>query len=581
MACEFIMQLSKLRKSSAESVENTNAFNHFKEYLHVERHVEIELRKLLRSVNEKQGKCLVLLCGSAGDGKSHLISYMKNSDTEGLLDGYELYNDATESSEPTLTSIDTLADKLTDFDDEHYDNADGSKMIIAINLGTLNNFIESAKGKSFTKLRKYVEENKILSSYAQETGYKDKSVFQHVSFADYQVFSLSENGIQTVFLEKLLEKVFSQNDDNPFYQSYKKEETNCQLCQRCPVRHNFEFLSDPNNQQVLIHRIVQAVIIDKTIVATREVLNLLYDLIVHPDFDKQKISIGTSDVQYLNDYISWTTPMLLDEYEDISPLINAMRSHDVLRNRTAIADEEATRFHSLENIEKVFEDTTKGTPYIVLNTISNVSQLGGIKPELKKIIYRFIARLKAMEHNLNRSEKEIRFEQYLSYLYDQNSGNEKKLAALYESTKKAVLNWDGEFGGDFICIDESNEHHWILEELKLKAAINKDASKITGEIQRFSPIISLRYKKDGQDNTKPVTIKIDFALYELISDMKAGYRPTMQDKNRHTDFVSFVQQLIELGNKEERVTIIPKDGDKKYQIVFEENDFGFEFKVVK
>lgn len=581
MACEFIMQLSKLRKSSAESVENTNAFNHFKEYLHVERHVEIELRKLLRSVNEKQGKCLVLLCGSAGDGKSHLISYMKNSDTEGLLDGYELYNDATESSEPTLTSIDTLADKLTDFDDEHYDNADGSKMIIAINLGTLNNFIESEKGKSFTKLRKYVEENKILSSYAQETGYKNKSVFQHVSFADYQVFSLSENGIQTVFLEKLLEKVFSQNDDNPFYQSYKKEKTNCQLCQRCPVRHNFEFLSDPKNQQVLIHRIVQAVIIDKTIVATREVLNLLYDLIVHPDFDKQKISIGTSDVQYLNDYISWTTPMLLDEYEDISPLINAMRSHDVLRNRTAIADEEATRFHSLDNIEKVFEDTTKGTPYIVLNTISNVSQLGGIKPELKKIIYRFIARLKAMEHNLNRSEKEIRFEQYLSYLYDQNSGNEKKLAALYESTKKAVLNWDGEFGGDFICIDESNEHHWILEELKLKAAINKDAPKITGEIQRFSPSISLRYKKDGQDNTKPVTIKIDFALYELISDMKAGYRPTMQDKNRHTDFVSFVQQLIELGNKEERVTIIPKDGDKKYQIVFEENDFGFEFKVVK
>lgn len=581
MACEFIMQLSKLRKSSAESVENTNAFNHFKEYLHVERHVEIELRKLLRSVNEKQGKCLVLLCGSAGDGKSHLISYMKNSDTEGLLDGYELYNDATESSEPTLTSIDTLADKLTNFDDEYYDNADGSKMIIAINLGTLNNFIESEKGKSFIKLRKYVEENDILSSYAQETGYKDNSVFQHVSFADYQVFSLSENGIQTVFLENLLEKVFSQNEDNPFYQSYKKGETNCQLCQRCPVRHNFEFLSDPKNQQVLIHRIVQAVIIDKTIVATREVLNLLYDLIVHPDFDKQKISIGTSDVQYLNDYISWTTPMLLNEYEDISPLINAMRSHDVLRNRTAIADEEATRFHSLDNIEKVFEDTAKGTPYIALNTISNVSQLGGIKPELKKIIYRFIARLKAMEHNLNRSEKEIRFEQYLSYLYNQNSGNEKKLAAIYESTKKAVLNWDGEFGGDFICIDESNEHHWILEELKLKAAINKDAPKITGEIKRFSPTISLRYKKDGQDNTKPVTIKIDFALYELISDMKAGYRPTIQDKNRHTDFVSFVQQLIELGNKEERVTIIPKDGDKKYQIVFEENDFGFEFKVVK
>lgn len=44
MSCEFIIQLSKLRKSSAESVENTSAFDSFKEYLHVERQVELELR---------------------------------------------------------------------------------------------------------------------------------------------------------------------------------------------------------------------------------------------------------------------------------------------------------------------------------------------------------------------------------------------------------------------------------------------------------------------------------------------------------------------------------------------------------
>lgn len=580
MACEFIVQLSKLRKSSAESVENTNAFNHFKEYLHVERQVEIELRKLLRSVNEKQGKCLVLLCGSAGDGKSHLISYLNNYDSENLLQNYELYNDATESSEPTLTAIDTLVQKLVDFDDEHYEIQSGKKMIIAINLGTLNNFIESEKGKAFSKLRKYVEDNGILSSYAQEPGYIEDSVFQHVSFADYQVFSLSENGIQTDFLEKLLGKVFSQDNDNPFYQAYKSED-NCPLCQRCPVRHNFEFLSDPTNQKALIHRIVQVVIINKSIVATRDVLNLLYDLIVHPDFEKSKISVGTSDVQFLNDYINWTTPMLMNEYADISPLINSIRKHDVLRQRNANTDEEATRFHSLENIKKVFDETTQNTPYIVLNSISDVSVLGGIKPELKKVVYRFIARLRPMAQATEKNEAEMRFEQYLKYLYSQNSGKEKGLQALYESTRKSVLNWDGEFDGDYICIDESNEHHWILEELKIKAAINKNAKKIDGEIQRFSPVLTLGYKKDSQENMTPIVIKVDFALYELICDMKAGYRPTMQDKNRHTDFVSFVQQLIELGNKNSRVTIRPKDSDKNYKTVFEETDFGFEFKVVK
>jgi len=75
-------------------------------------------------------------------------------------------------------------------------------------------------------------------------------------------------------------------------------------------------------------------------------------------------------------------------------------------------------------------------------------------------------------------------------------------------------------------------------------------------------------------------ISIDFALYELISDMREGYRPTVQDKNRHADFVSFVQRLIEFGNKETKIILIPKESDKDYKMIFEETDFGFEFKVV-
>ena len=46
VSCEFVTQLSKLRKLSAESVENTKRFDPFKEYLHVERQVEKELREL-------------------------------------------------------------------------------------------------------------------------------------------------------------------------------------------------------------------------------------------------------------------------------------------------------------------------------------------------------------------------------------------------------------------------------------------------------------------------------------------------------------------------------------------------------
>lgn len=91
MACSFIAELSKLRKLSVESVENTTSFDEFKRYLHVLRPVEAELRDLLVKINGANRKTLVLLCGSAGDGKSHLMSYLRNADQDHLLDSFEIY----------------------------------------------------------------------------------------------------------------------------------------------------------------------------------------------------------------------------------------------------------------------------------------------------------------------------------------------------------------------------------------------------------------------------------------------------------------------------------------------------------
>jgi len=578
MACNFISQLSKLRKQSAESVENTAAFDSFKEYLHVERQVEIELRSLLREINEKQEKCLVLLCGSAGDGKSHLISYLKNSDPEHLLADFEPYNDATESSEPTLTSIDTLAIKLAAFNDENYLVQDGKKMIIAINLGTLNNFIDSEKGKAFSHLKEYVEKNGIFSDYSKSSEYQDDSVFQHISFSDYQVFSLNETGTQTMFLEELFKKIFQESVDNPFYTAYLQN-NNCPKQNRCPVRHNYEFMMDDTHQKAVIKRIVEAVLMNKSIVSTRDVLNLVYDLLVHPDFNENKIGIGTSDTQFLTNYISWTTPMLLNENEDISPLLNAIRSHDILKSRNAAGDENATRFHSLENIKHEFNQVTLNSPYNVLNALTDVSELGK-KTELKKLIYKFSVRLEDMNGRIPNSKQQNRLDEYIKYLYFQNSGNERKLGELYTATKRAGLFWNGRFDDDYICIDDTNEEFWVLEQLTLKSMINKSSTQIHGDIQRFSPLLKLRFAKDQDQSGKSVEVRVDFALFELIADMRDGYRPTIQDKNIHADFVSFVQQLIEFGNKKTRVTIVPKDSGSGYRAVIEETDFGFSFKVV-
>lgn len=580
MACTFIEELSKLRKLSMESVENTASFAPFKQYLHVVRPVEDELRMLLRRVNRENKKCLVMLCGSAGDGKSHLMSYLRHADPEGLLNSFELYNDATESSAPELTSIDTLYEKLAPFNDENYQVDDGYKMILAINLGTLNNFIESDKGRAFTKLKQYVEDNEIFSSYTRKEVYISDSVFQHISFADYQVFTLKEDGVGTEFLSTLIGKVFCETEENPFYQAYKSNDS-CTLCQRCPVRHNYEFLSRPEHQQAVIKKIVEVVIKDKAIVSTRDILNLLYDIIVHPDFDYSDMcKCATSEVKYLTKYIKYSTPMLIYEYDDISPLLNCMRKHDVLKERQAEMDVAATRFHSLENIYEAFTEATTDTSYERLNDITKIAVLGGIKPELKKLVYRFIVRTKEFKGEYQASTQKELLAEYIKYLYYQQSGKEKQLKKLYESTKKAIMNWDGQFDSDYICVDDSNERFWVIEQLLIQSAIYKSKTIEDDEVLRFSTNVKIRFKKSNGNDLETAEIDMDYALFEMISAMREGYRPTVQDKNKHADFVSFVQRLIEFGNKGTRIELLPKDHENEYRIIFEKNDFDYEFRVV-
>ena len=140
------------------------------------------------------------------------------------------------------------------------------------------------------------------------------------------------------------------------------------------------------------------------------------------------------------------------------------------------------------------------------------------------------------------------------------------------------MSWDGKFDSDTICIDDSNNRFWVLEQLQIEPApYMRDPED--GEVLRFSTTLKLRFQKENSD-VDTAEISMDYALFEMISAMSEGYRPTVQDKNQHTDFVSVVQRLIEFGNKATRIILIPKDGDQSNKYIFEKKAFGYSFKVV-
>ena len=282
-------------------------------------------------------------------------------------------------------------------------------------------------------------------------------------------------------------------------------------------------------------------------------------------------------------YFLYTTPMLLYEFRGLSPLLNELHNHDILKVRNAEMDTEAMTFHALENIREAFQDGMSDTPYLAALDLTNVEELGSKKPELKKLLYRFIVRVKELKGQYAEIAPKKIMSQYVTYLYAYNSGNAKGLNRLYNAVKKAVMTWNGQFSDDLVCIDDSIPTHWVLEHLSISPCPYHITPSDVEDIERFPISIKLRFKKSADsDNPEMAELSLDYSLFEMILAMEEGYRPTAQDRSRHADFSGFVQRILSFGNQSKQVTLIPKAPDSRYQrIVFEDTEMGYEFKVVQ
>lgn len=113
--CDLVDELRRLKKSSLEAVDSEKVFSEFKQYMHIHRKVEDDLICTIEHSRSLPGKCLVLVCGNVGDGKSHLISYLNNHENNEnkYLQGFDIHNDATESFNRYKDEKQTLAEMLS------------------------------------------------------------------------------------------------------------------------------------------------------------------------------------------------------------------------------------------------------------------------------------------------------------------------------------------------------------------------------------------------------------------------------------------------------------------------------------
>ena len=253
--------------------------------------------------------------------------------------------------------MDTLNDLLQNFTDENIEQSN-EKVILAINLGTLNNFIDSEYGVNFSKLREFVSDKKILERSIEDNDFNSENNIQFVNFSDYSLYTLKDEKVESEYMKSLIKKITDKSENNEFYQSYQRNCITCKNKDKCPIKSNYELLREEKVQDAIVDLLVQCIIKNKIIISTRALLNFMYDLLiartyidVHSPILKNQIGRLKSD-----EYINSLTPNIIFDHEELSFIFKALNTLDPLNVRNREVDNFIINFNNSSTILQFFEE---------------------------------------------------------------------------------------------------------------------------------------------------------------------------------------------------------------------------------
>jgi len=584
----LIAHLKRLKESSKEAVENSDYFSGFNEYMHVKRPVEDELLELIQKAGRSEQPQLILVCGGVGDGKSHLIAYLKNTHPD-LLNRFNIHNDATESFEPNKTSLDTLNDFLDDFSDEKIiTEGNSSKLIVAINLGALNNFIDSGYQNHFTKLKDFVLQRNILEPKISEIITDELSYFHYINFSDYNIFSLIHEGISSEYLKGLFEKITLKVEQNHFYTIYHQTCTSCSCGRQCPVKANYEFLAQDSIQMQLIEVIVEAILKNKLIVSTRSILNFIYEILVPNALDTlavAEIESRLEGIQFI-EYINSLMPNLIYEHKDRSNFSSILATLDPLGVRTADMDDLLITLNTTRGFVKLFDEHVDLTGLTWLEDEFEKDEFftKTATLDLKDALIKTFVRLYKFRPKTNiLSLEDPVYRRFLRDLYFWNAGNMPGIRTVFAEVIDSLYKWNG--GGQNhrinLLIGKNQVKYKISQSLELSPHLAKLPNMLTGKLDKFLPFVTLSFKNKRKENLSPLDISIDYSLYLLLNQIRNGYRPNKKDKQNFINFLEFMNRMLLLGEQNKELKFEQKfSGDLvKFKLLYDE-DFE-EFKFVR
>lgn len=548
----FLKELDVLRTSSQESVVHSDTFGLLRKYMHVKRPIEVKFEQILQGIVTETEPQLILLCGSVGDGKSHLLSYINSEKPELFKDVY-VHNDSTESFSPNENSIDTLSKLLSHFNE--HDSTPRKHTVIAINLGVLQKFYTYQRERGqFRSLCNFIEDTGVFSDLTNVTVASGN--FHMLNFSETQPYAITKEGTHSSFFMELIGKVTVKSDRNPFYAAWQAD---LDKGNRTIIHENYALLQNEGIKKTIVQILIEAMIKYKVFISTRSFYNFIYEILV-----PARSEIKSLETEYeTGDML----PNLMFSHPERSSLLEAISKLDPVKRRTKELDKLNSEFIMSTSptnfVKEIFPDEIMKTYWKDLDdtNINNQTQYS------KLLIRQYLL--------VNGYSENKRFSEFIWYLYAYYNGDGGKLGELFNLIKIAVYKWKGSPCNDHIYISPLTDQYRLATKIEIEAIVDEAVfrSMQREEIDCFSPFLRIGFQQGEQKHL----FELDYKLYVLLMKISEGYRPGWQELQDALQFSEFHDQLIKSADKTKELLIVHSENQETFRVkrqgVFEKTKY--------
>lgn len=527
--------------------------------LYVEQKEDDIVNRFFEEEYTKDGQ-LLILTGSAGDGKSALLARGFSLVDEDLPKS-RINMDATEARQKDGD----YADRLTSFFEEVLDDVrseTGHRSALAINYGLAVDYFER---------RGAPEEFSIVWEALQESQSKpvhepDDLNIGVINLSHRRTYETHPDKIGEGLVRDLLDRFDPTNDSSPFSEAYDREKSECPAGDDCILHYNVRQLGRTEVKDNIARVLAGWSVVTGSYLNPRTIIDDIASFLL------------PSDLQDLPDHEICPVGAAIEEdnldasEEDL--IWNAVfRTIKTERDRDASSIDPAS-YTSFSTDQEVLgwgadvgglDDALASIPDIALTSLK-----GKVRTRLRR-------------QYLTGEEGETilddqTFEEFLAALtYFGEDGTfaelENKTKAFLNTTKAALSSWTGRQRSDglveFVDGQRSPDYRylskWNEPSFDTDQSISETRSlAVPGRVKLMA--------QPPPDTTSNVPVPLSFETYRLMNEVSQGYTPNATDLNRSHAIRMLHSRLDDFTEKRRLIIIEDQTGTRK--VTVKEGDIG-------